>query len=104
MDSGSLIEALWRRRWIVALSLLISFASAAAYLHKATPIYRSTARLWIEQNAPRAHSDNSSYPGYSDTYIQSQVDAISSSVVLGRALKSLEPAAMKTFAHAGADP
>src|SRR4030095_7422744 len=74
------------------------------YAHKATPFYRSSARLVFDQNAPKVHSNITDHSAYSDTYIQTQVDVFRSSNVLSRAMNSLDYRNLKTFADAGGNP
>lgn len=47
------LHMIWRRRWIVLTCLLLSLAGAVIYLMRATPIYNSVARIYVQQTGPR---------------------------------------------------
>src|SRR3712207_6975957 len=64
-------------------------AGAAAFLLLATPTYRATSTIFIQQNAPRVFADAAAAP-VSDTYLQTQADVIRSTPVLVRALERSE--------------
>ena len=55
--SESLVQIIWRGRWIVLLTTVAVLAAAFAYLAKATPIYTSTSRVYVEQSGPKIITD-----------------------------------------------
>ncbi len=93
-----LLEVLWRRRWTVALTMLACLTGAAIYLTAATPIYLASARVSIEQNAPKAFSDPTGYMAQSESFLPTQADAFLSTPVVKRALANVPYRSMKTFA------
>ena len=54
----SLPEVMWQHRWCVIGMVFLCSVGALAYLYQATPIYRSTARLYIEKEGPKIMSEN----------------------------------------------
>jgi uncharacterized protein involved in exopolysaccharide biosynthesis len=41
------VRIVYKKRWLVAITFLLSLAGAAAYLHRATPQYEATVELFI---------------------------------------------------------
>jgi capsular exopolysaccharide synthesis family protein len=97
-------HVLWRRRWSVVLSVAAWMLAAGVYLGRATPIYQSTARVLLEQNGPRVSSDSQNSQAQSESYLQTEADAMQSSVVLNRALNAVQFRSMQTFRSIVGDP
>src|SRR5687768_100230 len=68
-----LLHVIWRRRWTVLLVTVACVAASIAYLLKATPIFTSTSRLYVEQGGPRILSDREGYVKQSDSYLYNQI-------------------------------
>lgn len=103
-DSGSppLLLVLWRRRWVLALSILVCVLAAIAYLAIAVPVYRATAKLEVDEQSPKVFGE----AGPTETtpeFLQTQADLIQSATVLTRALDTFEGRSMQTF-QGVADP
>lgn len=96
-----LVSVLWGRRWTFALTALACVVAAGLYLLVASPVYRATATIYVQQNAPRAFSDNSGHANLSDTYLQTQSDVIQSTPVLVRALEAVQYGKLRSFENAG---
>jgi len=47
--SESLFQIAWRGRWWILLSVLLCLGAGFSYIFKATPIYTSTSRVYVEQ-------------------------------------------------------
>jgi succinoglycan biosynthesis transport protein ExoP len=101
---ASLIEVLWRRRWTLVLTVAILMLGAAIYLTAATRVYSSSSTVLIQQNTPKAFSENTGFVAPSETFLQTQADVFRSTPVLTRALDAAGYRTMKTFAKAGTDP
>jgi capsular exopolysaccharide synthesis family protein len=99
-----LIEVLWRRRWAVALTVLACLVVVGIYLLVATPVYRATARVGMQEHGPRVYSEYSGYLAQSESFLQTQLDIIQSAAVLGRALEAVNYRQMRTFAGDVEDP
>lgn len=98
-----LMGALWRKRWIVILCLVVGLAAAWAFLLNATPLYRSASQILVSQNGPqlmdRVNLDLSINP---QKYYNTQIELIRSSAVLNRA--SQLPGVKTTQALEGYNP
>lgn len=102
--SPSLLEVMWRRRWVVALTALACVLLAATYLVMATPIFSSTSKVAISQNGPKPFSDNQGFISQSESYLQTQADIFQSTAVLARALDAVHYRSFKTFSRMTGDP
>ena len=99
-----LVSVLWGRRWAFALTVLACLLAAGCYLLFATRVYRATATVFVQQNAPRAFSDSAGYAAPSDTFLQSQADVIQSTPVLSRVVGDAQYRSLRTFADVTGDP
>jgi polysaccharide biosynthesis transport protein len=96
--SGLLLLVLWRRRWTILLVTVLCVAASIAYLLKATPVYTSTSRLYVEQGGPRILSDREGYIKQSDSYLFNQLELIKSTPIVSAMLEAPGARQMKTFA------
>ena len=55
--SESLIAIVWRSRWIILATTVAALVAAFVYLQKATPIYTSTSRVYVEQIGPKVMTE-----------------------------------------------
>ncbi|MGN6724745.1 MAG: GumC family protein [Tepidisphaeraceae bacterium] len=101
---SSLVLAVWNRRTTVLLVALASVLLGWAYLKVATPAYRATARLSVDEAAPRAFSDAGQTVLRSDSFANTQAAALQTLPVLHRALAGVQGQAPKTLAAAHGDP
>ena len=104
-DAGSgaappLLAVLWGRRWTFTATVAACVAAAALYLLVASPVYRATAIIYVQQNAPRALGGPAN-EALSDTYLQTQADVIESTPVLVRALESVNYGKLRSFQGGG---
>lgn len=102
-DGGSggaapLLEVLWRRRWSVLLCVVVCLGGAAVYLRFATPVYRVTAQVSVEPNAPRVMGDAiGTAVSPSEGFLQTEAEAFQSRPVLGTALEAVQSRTLRTF-------
>ena len=82
---GDLFEVFWQRKWTILLCLLIGIPAGVVYLVRATPIYRSTAMVFLDQNAPMVMP--TAFGGFSDSSMASQTQVLTSTSILARALE-----------------
>ena len=101
LGAPPLLSVLWGRRWTLAATVFACVALAGAYLVVASPVYRATATIFVQQNAPRALGEKDGREPLSDTYLQTQSDVIQSTPVLVRALESVHYARLKSFEGGG---
>ncbi len=100
-DQGSdgPLALMWRRRWIVMMTLMVCVAGAVAYLRIATPLYTGTARLIVSGDVLSVlGSGNSSKAAPAIDFMASEGVMMTSGPVIERALKGFDTAKMKTFA------
>ena len=87
-----LLEILWRRRWIVTLVTLASIVGAFIYLMKATPIYTSTSRIYVEQSGPKVITEFEGVMTQSKNYLYTQAEIFLSTEVLRPVAEAAEDA------------
>ncbi len=100
--SENLPESLWRRRWTILLTTVLMLAVAFVYLQRATPLYTSASRIYVEQAGPRAFErDASGVVTRWSTYLFTQAELLRGTETLSSALKSPVMARLQTLAQAG---
>ncbi|HIJ53338.1 MAG TPA: hypothetical protein HPP66_09315 [Planctomycetes bacterium] len=57
LPQEGLLQVALRQRWIILITVISFLAAAFLYLLKATPIYTSTSRLYVEQSGPKIISE-----------------------------------------------
>jgi len=95
--------AVWRNRWTVLICVLVALAAGFAYVQTATPVYTSTAKLWLDYTGPLV-------PGiYAagatpeiNTYLNTQAGIIRSGPILSSVVESLAPRRLRTFSGVSA--
>lgn len=79
----SVTAAIWQRRWVVVSSVAIGLAAAIAYLLAATPIYQSSAKVYVEQSMPRlVANDPAAVMSGAQNYLWTQCELIRSRSIL----------------------
>jgi len=97
--SESLFEILWRRRWTVLLTTILALGGGFLYLQRATPLYTSTSRIYVEQTGPQVFErDNSGMITRWDNYLYTQAERLKSGEILSAALKAPGMADLRTLA------
>ncbi len=97
--SESLARIMWRGRWLILMTIVVAVAAAVAYLIKATPIYTSTSRIYVEQSGPKIFSDTEAgVMTQSKNYLYTQAELLTSTPILSTALDAPGVAQMKTLA------
>ncbi len=98
VPGGSLLQILWRGRWLLLLSVLLAAAGAYAYLRLATPMYESTARLLVDKPNPQLRSDAPQPAGSTLTnYLATQASMITSPEIIAAALRDPNVQTQPTF-------
>ncbi|MDB5333143.1 MAG: Tyrosine-protein kinase ptk [Phycisphaerales bacterium] len=92
-----LVEILWRGRWIVLVSVLVSAIAGWVYLKQSTPLYSSSARLYVEQTGPKIIGDSVDVMSQANNYLATQCEVIKSSAITSIAIESSDLARLKTF-------
>lgn len=92
IPSSGVLPVLWRRRRIVLGSILFALLAGTAYLLTAAPLYRSSSRIYIQQNEPKLIGDGLAGAAESVNYLLTQCEVMTSTAVLTTALESPEAA------------
>jgi capsular exopolysaccharide synthesis family protein len=96
--SESLFEIAWRRRWTILVTVVLALAGAVVYLQKATPLYESTSRIYVEQSTPRIFRDSDEgMLSRSTNYLYTQAELLESTPILSDALKTGQIDRLKSF-------
>jgi succinoglycan biosynthesis transport protein ExoP len=95
--SDDIFRVVWRSRWLVLLSVLVAMAAGFAYVDRIKPIYVSTSKLYVQQNAPPFLRTEFGEPPRYNLYTQAAL--LSSTRILNAALATPEFTNMRTFAE-----
>jgi polysaccharide biosynthesis transport protein len=97
--SDSLFEVIWRHAWIVLGCMVLALVAGFVYLAKATPIFTSESRLYVEQSGPRIMGDmERGVMTGSKNYLYTQMELMKATEILSEALKKCNGRHMQTFA------
>jgi len=100
-SSGILLETLVHQPWIVVAATVLTAIGTLVYLDRVTPLYTSTARLYVEQEIPKVIRDSEEgVMSRLDNYLYTQAEVLRSSPVLTTALNLLDAKPMQTFCDA----
>ena len=97
--SESLIQIMWHSRWIILACTVAALGGAFGYLQKATPIYTSTSRLYVEQTGPKIIKETEEgVMTQSKNYLYTQAELLRSTPILSHILDNAGIRQMKMFA------
>ena len=97
--SESLVQIIWRSRWIVLLATVAALVAAFVYLAKTTPIYTSTSRIYVEQSGPKIITEmEEGFMTQSKNYLYTQAELLKSAPIIAAILDVPGVRQMKTFA------
>ena len=98
--SDSIVLVLWRQRWIVVGCVLAVLTAALFYLDRVTPLYTSTARVYVEQSGPRIiHEMQAGVMTASMNYLYTQAELMNATPVVSEAVEMCGTKGMKAFAN-----
>jgi succinoglycan biosynthesis transport protein ExoP len=95
--SENLIHVIWRSRWIVLLTTVFCLILAVVYITKATPIYTSTSRIYVEQSGPKILIEEEGVMTQSNNYLYTQAELLKSTPILSYVLERPDIRQMRTF-------
>jgi len=95
--SENLIQIVWRNRWIILLTTIGALAIAFIYVLKATPIYTSTSRIYVEQSGPKILTEVEGVMTQSKNYLYTQAELLRSTPILSAALEKPGVKQMRIF-------
>ncbi len=95
--SENLIQVVWRNRWIILLTTIAALVIAFIYVLKATPIYSSTSRIYVEQSGPKILTEAEGVMTQSKNYLYTQAELLRSTPILSAALEKPGLKQMRIF-------
>ncbi len=93
----SLLQIIWRSRWIVLFVTVAALGGAFTYLSKTTPIYTSTSKIYVEQSGPKILVEAEGVMTQSKNYLYTQAELLQSTPILSSALEKPGVKQMKIF-------
>lgn len=99
----SLLVVLWRSRWLVLICLLAALDGGIMYLRHVTPVYTSTAKLYLDYAGIRiSNSYDPTGRPQTDKYLCTQAELIKSRPILTAVQDALTPMHLQTLADVDA--
>ncbi len=95
--TDGLLMVLWRNRWIMLICVLVMLGAGAIYIQMVTPVYTSTAKLWLVYTGIRINPYELGARPQTDKYLLTQAERIKSRPILTAALETLLPRRLRTF-------
>ncbi|MBI9017257.1 MAG: polysaccharide biosynthesis tyrosine autokinase [Phycisphaerae bacterium] len=97
IQGDSLLTIIWRNHWLVLLSVIVCVAGAIIYISKATPIYSSTARIYVEQRGPKIMTEMEGVMTQSKNYLYTQASLLTRPQILEKVVSDSEITRYDTF-------
>jgi len=95
----SLFLILWRQSSIVLACVVVALIMALVYLAKATPIYTSTSRVYVEQTGPRIMKDmETGVMAGAKNYLYTQAELMKATPVVSDAIDKCGVRSLRAFA------
>ena len=98
LPQESLIYIAIRHRWIILSTVVLSLIVAFVYLLKATPVYTSASRLYVEQSGPKIISEYEGVMTRSKNYLYTQAELIKSTPIIADVVDDAQISRFRTFA------
>ncbi len=95
----NLLWIILRHRWIVLSAAVVCVITAFTYLLKATPIYTSASRLYVEQTGPKIINDYEGYMTRSNNYLYTQAELMRSTPIISEVANGARIRHLRTFAN-----
>jgi succinoglycan biosynthesis transport protein ExoP len=92
-----LVQIIWRSRWIVLLTIAVALGAGLTYITLATPIYTSTARIYVQQSGPKILTEAEGVMTQSKNYLYTQAELMKSTPILSSALERTDIKEFKIF-------
>jgi capsular exopolysaccharide synthesis family protein len=99
LPGENVFSVVWRGRWIVLIATAVALGLGFLYISKATPIYTSTSRIYVEQSGPRIMTEMAEgVMTQSKNYLYTQAELLKSTPIIATALDSPGARQLHTFA------
>ena len=96
----SLAKVVWRGRWIMLICLVLALTAGFVHIETATPIYTSTARLYLDYvGIPIVQSYGAGRMPLADRYLETQAEVLVSRPILEPLMESPDMQGLQTFAN-----
>lgn len=92
------LHLILRHRWTILVTTILSLVVTFLYLLKATPIYTSTSRVYVEQNGPKIIGDFEGVMTRSGNYLYTEGELLKSTPIVADVVDNAEMRQFKTFA------
>jgi succinoglycan biosynthesis transport protein ExoP len=99
LSQESFLAIALRHRWIILSTTLLFLIVGLLYLLKATPIYTSTARLYVEQTGPKIISEYEGVMTQSKNYLYTQSELIKSTPIIIGIADDAQMNQLRTFSE-----
>jgi succinoglycan biosynthesis transport protein ExoP len=98
MMPESLFQVMWRHSWIIIGCAFLALVAGFIYLAKATPIYTSSASLYVEQSGPKIIGDlEEGVMTGSKNYLYTQAKLITASPIISAVMEDPQIKKLPTF-------
>jgi capsular exopolysaccharide synthesis family protein len=97
LPQENFLQIIMRHRWTILLTTILCLAITFLYLLKATPIYTSISRIYVEQSGPAIMSEYDGIMTQSKNYLHTQGELIRSNPIVTDAINDSKAKDFKTF-------
>jgi capsular exopolysaccharide synthesis family protein len=97
LPQENFLQIILCHRWTILLTTILCLAVTFLYLFKATPIYTSISRIYVEQNGPMIVSEYEGIMNQSQNYLHTQGELIRSNPIVTDAINDSKAKDFKTF-------
>src|SRR4030042_425835 len=97
MVRENLVQIMWRSRWIVSATMIVSLAAAFIYISKTVPLYTSTSRIYVEPSGPKILTEAEGVMTQSKNYLYTTAELLKSTPILSAALEQTGIKQLKVF-------
>lgn len=94
-----LLQIALRQRWVILGTAILALVAAFLYTLKATPIYTSKSRLYVEQSGPRIINEYEGIMTQSMNYLYTQAELIKSTPIVADVVNDAQIRRLRTFAN-----
>ena len=93
------LQILLRHRWTILITTVLCLLAAFLYIVKATPIYSSTSRVYVEQTGPKIMSEYEGVMTRSSNYLYTQGELMKSTPIVAEVAGDRGISNLRTFTN-----
>ena len=97
IQEDGLLQIILRHRWTIFLTIMLFLFAAFVYILKATPIFTSTSRLYVEQSGPKIIGDYDGIMTRSKNDLYTQAELLKSTPIVGEVADAPQIRRFRTF-------